>query len=232
MDATREQEQKAKDLEEANRMFESVWKRVIHGAQLCPIVLEEPKVDETSEAFPKGQGERMKKKLELPVKLCAAIVSTQEDHGEYECEDDFPSRKAVPFLGSGSAPFEELLQECIRRELHSRQIYKTLGQRAGGAAAKHFSAMAAENQRAAKRLGAACFLITGAQPKPAPLTRTPLTSYLGTLREHFIEEQQSSALYLAAAAESRDPWLVRLFSELAEEKLQNAQRIYLLVEMA
>jgi hypothetical protein len=110
-------------------------------------------------------------------------------------------------------------------------VYKYLGQRAGGAAAKHFSAMAAENLRAAKRLGAACFLITGAQPKTEPSGRMAITSYLGTLRDHFIEEQQSSALYLAAAAESRDPWLIRLFSDLAEEKLENAHRIYLLVEM-
>lgn len=229
MDTQKDSATKAKELEEANRLFESVWKRVMRGAQLCPIVLNESEVGQTAGGGVTGQGKRP---LELPVTLCSAIVSPQEEDDETDCEDDFPSRKAVPFLGSGSAPFEELLQECIRREMHSRQVYKTLGQRAGGAAAKHFSAMAAENLRAAKRLGAACFLITGAQPKPAPTPRLTISSYLHTLREHFIEEQQSSALYLAAAAESRDPWLTRLFSELAEEKLQNAQRIYLLVEMA
>lgn len=170
---------------------------------------------------------------DLPIPLCSAVVGRQEEQGELDdWEDDFPSRKAVPFFGSGSAAFEELLHDCIRRELHSRQVYKVLGQRAGGPAAKHFAALAAENLRAAKRLGAACFLITGAQPKAAPTGRITISSYLGTLRDHFIEEQQSSALYLAAAAESQDPWLVRLFSELAEEKLENAHRIYLIVEMA
>lgn len=229
MDAQKDPATKAKELEEANRLFESVWKRVMRGAQLCPIVLHEPEEGQTTEGGASGQ---KKVPLELPVTLCSAIVSAQEDGDEIDCEDDFPSRKAVPFLGSGSAPFEELLQECIWREMHCRLVYKTLGQRAGGAAAKHLSEMAAENLRAAKRLGAACFLITGAQPKPAPMPRLTISSYLHTLREHFIEEQQSSALYLAAAAESRDPWLIRLFSELAEEKLQHAQKIYLLVEMA
>lgn len=229
MDSQKDKETKAKDLEEANRLFESVWKRVMRGAQLCPIVPEAWGQAQKPEA---GAQRQEKKPLALPVKLCSAIVETEEEDGEPEGEDDFPSRKAVPFLGSGSAAFEELLRECIRRELHSRLVYKTLGQRAGGAAAKHFSAMAAENLRAAKRLGAAFFLITGEQAKPVPLPRLSITSYLQTLREHFIEEQQSSALYLAAAAESRDPWLIRLFSELAEEKLQNAQRIYFLVEMA
>lgn|GEM_PF-2385181 len=233
---------KSRDLEEANRLFEAVWKRVMKGSEHCPIVLdasyEEQKSQEKASSQPMGEemtGElaQMGSSTDLPMPLCSTIVGRQEEQsGLEDVEDGFPSRKAVPFFGSGSAAFEELLHDCIRRELHCRQVYKVLGQRAGGPAAKHFAALAAENLRAAKRLGAACFLITGAQPKAAPTGRIAISSYLGTLRDHFIEEQQSSALYLAAAAESQDPWLVRLFSELADEKLENAHRIYLIVEMA
>lgn len=249
MNAQKKDAGSVEKLEAANRMFESVWKRVATDAQVGPIALEDAQDEADFDAShcdcaPEPEnawGPARGVACPLPIMQTALPalpaqrepMEIAEEGAEDEEEshtDDFPPRSAVPFLGSGSASCADLLQEFIRRETQGRQLYRALAQRVMGAPARHFSSMAAENLRAAKRLSAACFLITGVQSKPRAMETVRLSSYLESLRERFIEEQQSAALYLSAAAEVRDPWLYRLFSDLAEQKLSNAQRICFLVE--
>lgn len=220
MDAPIEQTQKQQDLEGANQMFQKVWKRVMNGTELCPIVLEEKETAKAPE----------KRVLPQGVPSCALPVLMAEEHAQMHCKDDFPPRSAVPFLGSASAQMQELLQELIRRERYSAHFYRALGRRVGGTAARVFSGMVADNQKSAKRLCAVCFLISGVQFMPEVPPQISFPSYLGSLRERFIEEQQNAALYVAAATESQDPWLYRLFSDLAEEKMRHAKKLCLLVE--
>jgi len=220
MDAQTEPIQKQQDLESANQVFQTVWKRVMNGTELCPIVLEE-------EAGAKKPSKMGRPQTETP---CALPALLKEERAQQHCRDDFPPRSAVPFLGSDSAQMQELLQELIRRERYSAHFYRALGRRVGGSAARVFSSMVADNQKSAKRLCAACFLISGVQFMAGVPPHVSFPSYLGALRERFIEEQQNAALYVAAAAESQDPWLYQLFSDLGEEKIRHAKKLCLLVE--
>ena len=118
------------------------------------------------------------------------------------------------------------------RERYSAKLCRSLARRATGMAARTLSQLCAEHQRAMRRLAAAHFLITGVQPSIDAAGLVELGSYLHSLREQFIELQQLSALYAAAAVEARDPWLRRLFHTLSEERLAQAARICALVEQS
>lgn len=220
MDAQSEQTQKQQELEATNQMFQTVWKRVMKGTELCPIVLQE-------EGSAKEPFKGVMPQGEPP---CALPALLDEERAHLHCKDDFPPRSAVPFLGSGSAQMQELLQEMIRRERQSAHFYRALGRRVGGSASRVFSGMVADIEKSTKRLCAVCFLISGVQFMPEPTKQLSFPSYLGALRERFIEEQQNAAQYVAAAAESQDPWLYQLFANLAEEKMRHAKKLCLLVE--
>ncbi len=151
---------------------------------------------------------------------------TDRDH----CVNDFPPRSAVPWLGSCGPSFEGLLQELIRKEISDWNYYRTLARKAGGTAAKTLSAMAAEEWQCAKRLCAAYFLASGIHYWPDKTGKLNLTSYMGALRERFLEEQQDAETYSAAAVECQDECLCQIFEEIAALDRSHAHRIRLLVE--
>ena len=151
---------------------------------------------------------------------------TDRDH----CTNDFPSRSAVPWLGSCGPSFEGLLQELIRKEISDWNYYRTLARKAGGTAAKTLSAMAAEEWQCAKRLCAAYFLASGIHYWPDKTGKLNFTSYMGALRERFLEEQQDAETYSAASMECQDECLCQIFEEIAALDRSHAHRIRLLVE--
>lgn len=151
---------------------------------------------------------------------------TERDH----CASDFPPRSAVPWLGSCGPSFEGLLQEMIRKEISDWNYYRTLARKTGGTAAKTLSAMAAEEWHCAKRLCAAYFLSSGIYYWPDKTGKLNFTSYMGALRERFLEEQQDAETYSAASAECQDECLCQIFEEIAGLDRTHAYRIRLLVE--
>jgi rubrerythrin len=239
--------------EEANEIFQRVWKRVMPDSKESPIVLHpttrlmsaspseiandeigkdlsvskqdlEPSQEQNSETLYKLSESDMNLH---PIEVLAMDnLSSASSHQD----NDFPLRSAVPCLGSQDMQYEKLLQKMIRKELQNWIYYRTLARRVNGSATRIFASMASDKLQNAKRLFAAYFLISGVQFWPERGTIPNITSYLTALRHRFIEEQQDSAYYIAAAAESTDPCLSQLFMEIAEGNLRHAYQIRILVE--
>jgi rubrerythrin len=239
--------------EEANEIFKRVWKRVIPDSQESPIVVEPIKygingtpsgtTDHASElSFPSSD--------EFPVSIQEQSNQMVHDQPQLEPDsrsaqlakvepyapeashykNDFPPRSAVPCLGSQNLHYEELLKAMIRKELQNWAYYRTLARRAGGSAARVLASMASEDWQNAKRLSAAHFLISGVQFWPERAGTPNITSYLTSLRDRFIDEQQDAAQYIANATESTDPCLSQLLLDIAEGNLRHAYQIRLLIE--
>lgn len=193
-------------------VIQRVWKRVMEGREEgAPQVLRE-------EAAPHGslQGEEG----ELGV-LPAPMPQSKSD---------FPV--GAVFLGEGSLDMVPHLQAFIRHELEDMRAYQALAKRTGGPQARVFQTMAQEEKTHAKRLSAACFLISGIRFWPEGGKAAPPASYLGSLRQRFGEEQAGMAAYLAGAEATSDPCLRQLFLELAREEWEHACKIRTLVENA
>ena len=120
----------------------------------------------------------------------------------------------------------------IRRELADCREYQTLSRRAGGGPARVLAGLAGEKKRRAKRLSAAYFLISGVRYWPEGEKCPPVTSYLGTLRRRFAQEQATMAAYLTGTETTTDPCLQQLFWEHAREAWDQACKIRTLVEQA
>lgn len=144
--------------------------------------------------------------------------------------NDFPDLHDVPCLGSQAVGSVPLLQAMIAQELRDARFYQALSRRAGGNGARLFSAMASDEWRHAKRLSAAYFLISGVRYWPEPQGKVNLGSYLNSLRQRFIAEQNGAAAYRAPAEECRDACLRELFLEHALDEGNHANQIRMVVE--
>jgi hypothetical protein len=124
------------------------------------------------------------------------------------------------------------MQELIRKEMYNSLYYRVLGRQTGGRAGKSFTCMAEEDAKAAKRLCAAYFLLSGIHYWPSRRAKISLPDYLTVLRSRFIDEQQDAARYtaLSEAVCGEDPGLARLFSDLAERNRRHTEQIRCLVE--
>lgn len=210
-----ERKQKTAPAEEAQAVFDRVWKRVMTGSgESCPIAWDAPaeadaKVEKDSGSVP-----------EAPAVL--AVPCPDRPHG------DFPTG---PFcLGPGCGEAVPHLQELLRGCLGDCRYYQMLARRTGGGPARSLNAIAAEKKRQAKRLSAAVFLISGVKYWPEAGGRVTLDSYLGSLRRRFMAEQSVMLDYLASAESTGDPCLRQLLCELARETWGVACRIQRMVE--
>ena len=203
---------KAAHTEEAQAVFERVWKRVMTGSgENCPITWE----TQTETASPEKEGTP-----EAPA--IPAVPCPDHPHG------DFPEG---PFcLGAGCLEAVPMLQELLRRCLGDCRYYQALARRTGGGSAKPLNAIAMEKRRHAKRLSAAVFLISGVRYWPEVGGRVALDSYLGSLRRRFMAEQSTMMDYLAGAESTGDPCLRQLLCELARGTWEMAGRIRRMVE--
>lgn len=205
--------------EDKKAVFARVWKRVMNEqTEACPITWEDPEGSQTQA----GQNQ------ESPPRT-AALPAPHAARGPHS---DFPQQDAAGVLGPSCLDCAPLLQEFIRRELTDCREYQTLSRRAAGTPARVLAGLAGEKKRRAKRLSAAYFLISGVKYWPESEKCPPVTSYLGTLRRRFAQEQATMAAYLAGAESTTDPCLQQLFWELAEEGWDQACKIRLLVEQA
>ena len=96
------------------------------------------------------------------------------------------------------------------------QLYRALARR-GGARAGQLSAMAAQVRRAAGRLSAACFLLTGIRYWPAQAMAAPrIPAWEGGLRMAYQRERQQAQGYRRGARAAPDEALGALYRELAD----------------
>ena len=197
-------------------VFERVWERV--GAQDrpdCPIVPADRK--ETRPAPDEG--------ADLPVSLLQSEAEGEPEQiarpggrVDERAEDDFPQPDDLPCLGRSSAAHQGQLQQYIKEELESWQLYRHLARKVNGPHARTLAALASEKHRRARRLAAAHFLIAGVRYWPTDRLESPrISGWLGTLRERFAAEQRHQHRYRAAAYDTVDPCLAELYAELAEE---------------
>ncbi len=200
-------------------LFLRVWDRVMPVERPdCPIVVErngemnQPAVPAT-------------RTMPLPEERMDRPMPAADSAG-----DDFPTKDDVPCLGSGGEADRERLQEMVGWELAAWRHYQALARR-GGQGGRTLAALAEGCRRRAKRLSAALFLVSGVRFWPAGQTLVPAPrSYFTALREHFIAEQNRGQSYRAAAEESRDHCLQMLYLDLADECMEHAGRIRMLLE--
>lgn len=199
-------------------VFQRVWKRVMEGrtdGAESPILWEDPA----------GQ----------PPAPCGEARALQPLAGQAGPQagppSDFPAGPAV-VLGENCLDCVPLLQQMIRRELADWRAYQALARRAGGPQGRVLQTLANEEKARAKRLSAACFLISGVRYWPEGERPAPPRTYLGALRQRFGAEQAAMAGYLAGAEETEDPCLRQLFLQHAREAWDHACRIRQLVEQA
>lgn len=181
-------------------VFERVWRRVMPETRGdCPFTLPEQEEQKEAAALPA---------LAVPTGEAARVVTLEQaDEGhDIQC------------LGPASAAYGAALQGYIDDELSDWRTYQALARRTPGGGGRALAAVAADERRHAKKLSTAYFLISGVRYWPevkAAQTPTPLHA---ALRERFWAEQRGAAAYQAAAAETADPCLKELFTELAGEE--------------
>lgn len=77
--------------------------------------------------------------------------------------------------------------------------------------------MASEKHKAARKLAAAYFLISGVRFWPVDRLAAPdIPSYLGSIRRAYLAEQQREQAYLLAGDDTTDTALAELYRDLAE----------------
>ncbi|WP_297214071.1 rubrerythrin [uncultured Flavonifractor sp.] len=188
-------------------VFERVWRRVMpEDRGDCPftVPVSEPEADQTG-GVPA-----------VPVQLM--------DLGQVE------EGAGLTCLGAAAAPWSTALQGYIDDELSDWRCYQALARRTPGGGGRALAAVAADERRHAKKLSTAYFLISGVRYWPeqkAPQASAPLHA---ALRDRFWAEQQGAAAYLAAAAETADPCLKELFTELAGEEEAHAWTVRSVLE--
>lgn len=200
-------------------LFLRVWNRVMPEERPdCPIVVEREEGCVTAPAV---------KPMPVPV---VRMHGEHHASGVDDTGDDFPTRDDVPCLGSAGEADRGKMQEMIGQELAAWRGYQNLARR-GGQGGRTLAALAEGCRRRAKRLSAALFLVSGVRFWPAAQTAVPVPrSYFAALREHFLAEQNRGQSYRAAAEECRDCCLRMLYLDLAEECIDHAGRIRMLLE--
>lgn len=136
----------------------------------------------------------------------------------------------VPCLGRASAVHIPLLQEQIRRELATVRFYQVLSRRVPTGMAAALAALSAQELSHAKRLSAACFLISGVRYWPERSAPAPRGAWMSLLRQAFAAEQRAAGGYRAAAAETADPALRALYEEVSGDEARHAGLLLALLE--
>lgn len=215
--------------EDKNAVFARVWRRVMGEQPMaCPIVWEGMLQPDDAPAAPEEAAHAETEHQETASAPCALPAPPPG------CRPagDFPREETLGVLGPGSLDSAPVLQTLLRRELADAREYRQLSRRAGGPSARELAALAGEKTWRAKRLAAAYFLISGVRYWPEGEKCQPMSSYLGTLRRRFAQEQATMAAYLTGIETTEDPCLRQLFYELAEGAWEHACKIRALVERA
>ncbi len=161
-------------------------------------------------------------------------ASAEADSGPLPAENG-------PDRGSDLPPLWEAPRETpdrtgrMRRQvmeaLEDWQFYRYLARRARGGDARILNSLAGDEHRAARKLAAAYFLLTGVRYWPSELLGTPaLPSYWGALRGRHQTEQRREMDYRISADDWDDPDQLELYRELAEGARERCRQLRTLLE--
>lgn len=123
------------------------------------------------------------------------------------------------------------MRRQVMEALEGWQFYRHLAKRARGNDARVLNALAGEEHRAARKLAAAYFLLTGVRYWPSELLGAPaIPSYWGALRGRHQAEQRRETDYRISADDWDDPDQLELYRELADETRERCRRLRALLE--
>lgn len=199
-------------------LFAQVWRRVAPG-EACPIELSGA-VDLAVPAAARSAPEPEEEAPAPEAPSCPVTGTGGPEEPEETCTACFGG-------GDGAA---KVLQELIRECLTGMAAYRGAAQR-GPRQRAELAAMSQRKTRHAKRLSAACFLMTGVRYWPAgnlPVSRP--ADFFALLRERFLAEQRLHARLSALGRDTEDPCLRELYLTLAEETMELVHSIRLIVE--
>lgn len=170
------------------------------------------------------------------VRAAAAMAADTPGDGlsaaERNAELTLPGAQADPCcMGTAALESLEVLQGFIREELADRRTYLFLARRAPTAEARQvFRAIASDEERHARRLLAAVYLITGERYCPA-ICYPPLRcdGYCAALRERYHEEVCGGFNYRRASQETLDPCLQQLLLAFSQDEYRHANAILCLL---
>lgn len=208
-------------------VFQRVWSRVMPQAgESCPIAVETTVVGGD---LPCACTAVQPAPLSADPSLPSALRGVRSPHRG----SDFPDQDDVPRLGPSSAVYGEQLQRQVTAALESWQLYRYLARRASGPSARVLTTLASERHKAARRLAAAYFLISGVRFWPVDRLTTPsITSYLGAIRRAYQSEQQLEQAYLLSAADTTDEALAELYRDLALQSRDHGELLRALLEQS
>ena len=198
------------------RQYDRVWQRVAPGLEPYPDMKDaEKRLAELRSA----QGPAVPAMAEAPL----------PDTGP---EDQLPGASPDPCcMGSAAEDMLEVLEGFVELELADRRHYLALARQAPAFARQQLRDLATEAGCAAKRLMAACYLITGECYRPAvECGRICLGRWCAALRERYHAEACNGLNYLRAAEGTTDPCLSRLLTELGEESYRQADALLCLLQ--
>ena len=123
------------------------------------------------------------------------------------------------------------MRRQVMEALEGWQFYRYLARRARGTDARILNSLAGEEHKAARKLAAAYFLLTGVRYWPSELLGTPaLPSYWGALRGRHQTEQLQETDYRISADDWDDPDQLELYRELAEGAQSRCRQLRVLLE--
>lgn len=195
-------------------VFERVWRRVMpEGRGDIPILVE-------AEAGGVPLPCVCDKEEETPH---VSPLPQQSGHQE----SDFPGERTVSCAGTR-------LPRQVHAALESARLYQALARRsAGSGSGRALSGLSAGQYRAARRLAAAYFLITGIAFWPREGQEfPPLSSYFGTIRSCYQQEERLAQTYLLEADSTGDEALAALYLDLAGQSRAHCQTLRAILEQS
>ena len=199
------------------RQYDQVWQRVAPGLEPYP-----------------DMGEAEKRLADLRTAQGPAMPAMEQAPLPPETTPDNQLPGASPdpcCMGSAAEEMLEVLEGFIEVELADRRHYMAMVRQSPAFARQQIRTLAEEAGCAAKRLMAACYLITGTCYQPAvECGRICLGRWCTAVRERYHAEACNGFNYLRAADNTTDPCLQRLLTELGESSYRQAEALLCLLQ--
>ena len=186
-------------------MFDRVWNRVMAQPGQLPEAAPVPMPERTVPAVPQTTMPAPDMPPASPSMPPAAPVQILGAPTQYD----------VSCLGSSSMQYAPLMREMLDGSYGLWTSYRAMVRQAQGMSARQVRALAEDQQRMLRQLGAVYFLLTGERFVHSTHTAPPSGPLNHALREMFVREQRWRRAYTQAMHEVDDPCLALLFDELA-----------------
>ena len=147
-------------------------------------------------------------------------------------ESQLPGAEKNPCcMGTEAAELLAVLEGYVEQELEDRRRYLALARQAPAWARGTLRDIAAEEGGHARRLMAACYLITGQEYRPRVACGSAcLGGWTAELRQSYHEEVCGAMNYARTADSTPDVCLNRLMNQLSGEEYRHADRLIALLE--